>query len=143
MKDAAFTGSDGTKQLYYMGCYGIGIGRTLATIAETHHNEKGLVWPEATSPYQVHLLVLGNEKTIREYAEALYTELIKSKIEVLFDDREVSAGIKFSDADLLGISSQIIVSKRLIEKDSVELFCRTTGTRSDLKREELLKRLGA
>lgn len=106
MKGATYRDAEGKEQPYYMGCYGIGLARTLATVVETSHDEKGLVWPEAVAPYQVHLVGL-NEK-----AEEVYKKLQDAGIEVLFDDRDVSAGEKFADADLLGIPVRLVVSNK-------------------------------
>lgn len=120
MKGAEFTANDGGKLPYYMGCYGIGIGRTMATIAESHYDEKGLCWPETSSPFDIHLCVLGNDEAVKRNAEELYSSLLSGGKRVLFDDREVSAGIKFSDADLIGIQTRMIVSKRTLDSGVVE-----------------------
>jgi len=109
MANATFTSESGEQEPYYMGCYGFGIGRTMATVVEKHHDERGILWPESIAPYQVHLISLqGGE----EQAEQLYLQLIKAGIEVVWDDRQESAGIKFADADLLGIPTRLVVSKR-------------------------------
>lgn len=118
MKGAEFMDTDGTKKPYYMGCYGIGLARTLATVVEKYHDEKGIIWPENVAPFKVHLigLDLENEK-IKEEAERVYKLLQTDGIEVLFDDRtDVSAGQKFADADLIGIPYRIVISKRTEEK---------------------------
>lgn len=120
MNDACFTGSDGKKHPYYMGCYGIGIGRTMATIAEIHNDEKGLKWPKAVAPFDIHLVVIGSDDAVIAKAEAVYAELEGQHKRVLFDDRAVSAGIKLSDSDLLGIPTRMIVSKRTLESGLVE-----------------------
>lgn len=114
MKDANFIDKDGKEKPYYMGCYGIGIGRTVATIVEKYHDEKGIIWPEAVSPFQVHLIGLDlKDKEIFSRANKVYAALKEKKIEVLFDDREdVTAGEKFADADLIGIPVRLVVSKR-------------------------------
>ena len=137
MNGAEFTGSDGRKHPYYMGCYGIGIGRTLATIAELHHDDNGLCWPKATSPFELHLLSIGKEQETLHEAEKLYAELLTKEVSVLYDDRTVSAGIKFSDADLLGIPNRVVVSKRLVELGKVELQNRKTGLKNELTCSEL------
>jgi prolyl-tRNA synthetase len=109
MKDATFTAQDGTLKPYYMGCYGIGLGRTMAAIVEIFHDDKGIVWPESVAPYDVHLISLpgGEEKS-----QKLYDQLTKDGIEVLWDDREVRAGEKFADADLIGIPVRLVVSEK-------------------------------
>ncbi len=120
--NATFTDKDGKEKFYYMGCYGIGIDRTLATIVEKHHDRKGMVWPAPVAPYDVHLIEIGNQKDeIRGVAERVYNILQSSNIEVLYDDRDESAGVKFADSDLIGIPIRIVVSEKTIEKDSVEL----------------------
>ncbi len=109
MSNAVFASADGTLQPFYMGCYGIGLGRTLATIVEKHHDGKGIVWPQGLAPYQVHLISLrGGE----ESAQALYTTLLENNIEVLWDDRDESPGRKFTDADLLGCPVRLVISAR-------------------------------
>lgn len=109
MTDAVFTDDDGEKKPYYMGCYGIGIGRTLATIVEKHHDEKGILWPEVVAPYQVHLVSLGESK---DKGESVYNTLVQEGVEVLWDDRDESAGVKFADADLIGIPVRLVVSTK-------------------------------
>lgn len=114
MKGANFVDSDGKEKPYYMGCYGIGLARTLATVVETYHDEKGIIWPESVAPFKVHLIGLGLEdEKVKAEAEKVYKLLQVEGIEVLFDDREdVSAGAKFADADLIGIPYRIVVSKK-------------------------------
>ena len=118
MKGAEFTDADGSKKPYYMGCYGIGLGRSLATIVEVFHDDKGIIWPESVAPYQVHLIGLDMDEAEKVYkrslktSEEVYKSLLAEGIEVLFDDRDVSAGIKFTDADLIGIPYRVVVSKR-------------------------------
>ncbi|NDC37316.1 MAG: proline--tRNA ligase, partial [Proteobacteria bacterium] len=125
MEGAAFTGVDGKKHRYYMGCYGIGIGRTMATIAELCSDERGLTWPEVVSPYEYHLVSVSKEAAAE--AEGLYQKLKGTGKAVLFDDRDVSAGIKFADADLLGIPKRLVLSKRHLGTGEVELTSRATG----------------
>lgn len=120
MAGAEFTDSDGKNKPYYMGCYGIGIGRTMATIVEKHHDDKGMLWPEHIAPYRVHLLHLGAEPETRQEAERLYESLKAAGVEVLFDDRDLSAGEKLADADLLGIPVRLLVSKKTLAQQSVE-----------------------
>lgn len=109
MKNATYVDSDGQAKPYYMGCYGIGLGRTLATIVEKYHDEKGMMWPEAVAPYQAHLISLKNSE-IR--GQVVYQTLINEGIEVLWDDRNESPGVKFADADLIGIPVRLVVSAR-------------------------------
>jgi prolyl-tRNA synthetase len=108
-----------------MGCYGIGLGRLMAAAVEQNHDEKGIIWPASIAPYQVHICPLRlEESTISETAEKIYNELTASGYEVLYDDRNESAGIKFNDADLLGIPVRLTVSPRSLQKQMVELKLR-------------------
>ena len=124
--DAYYTDADGNSKPIVMGSYGIGVGRLLASVAEASHDEKGFIWPLSIAPYEVYLcpLLLENEKVVQT-AESLYQQFTDSGIEVLFDDRTDSPGIKFNDADLLGIPLRITISPRTLENDSVELKWRT------------------
>ncbi|MCA9308584.1 proline--tRNA ligase [candidate division WWE3 bacterium] len=114
MSNATFAAEDGSLTPFYMGCYGIGIGRTIATIAEIYNDDKGLVWPKEIAPFVVHLVALNLEEVeVKEQAEQVYKVLLDKGIEVLFDDREsVTAGEKFADADLIGCPYRVVVSKR-------------------------------
>jgi len=105
--DLKFVDKDGQSKPVLMGCYGIGLDRLMASIVEAHHDEKGIIWPEEASPYQVILIDLTNGK-----AEKFYQKMMAAGLEVLYDDRDVSAGIKFADADLLGISYRAVVSEK-------------------------------
>jgi len=121
MKGAVFIDQDGKENLYYMGSYGIGIGRTMAAIVEKHNDQKGIVWPEIVAPFKIHLISLNqNEET-----DKIYDDLQRLGVEVLYDDREgKTAGEKFADADLIGCPIRIVVSKKTLEKNSVELKLR-------------------
>lgn len=111
-----------------MGCYGIGIGRAMASVAEETADEKGLNWPMAIAPWHVYLCVIRpDDEKVREKAYALYGEMQKRGIEVLMDDRAASAGFKFADCDLMGIPLRLVVSPRAIENDSAEIKIRATG----------------
>ena len=112
--EATFTDEEGKQKPFIMGCYGIGIPRLAAAIVEASHDEKGIIWPEKVAPYQVVLIDLTNGK-----ADKIYEELIKSGIEVLYDDRSESAGVKFAEADLLGFPWRAIVSEKT--KDKIEV----------------------
>jgi prolyl-tRNA synthetase len=123
---AYFTDESGNPKIITMGCYGIGVGRLLAAIVEQSHDDKGIVWPSGIAPYQVHLCVLYPENPkIVETADKLYNELTAEGIEVLYDDRAESPGVKFNDADLLGMPLRITVSPRNLDKNSVEVKWRT------------------
>ncbi len=115
--NATFLAADGTQQPIVMGSYGIGSGRLLACIAEEHHDDKGLMWPITVAPYHVHLVSLGQP----EVADRVYAMLLKAGIEVLYDDREESPGVKFNDADLIGIPIRVTVAAKSLAKGGVEV----------------------
>jgi prolyl-tRNA synthetase len=120
--DATFLDAEGKAQPAVMGCYGIGIDRLLATVIEANHDERGIVWPAEVAPFAVHLVSLNADKPgVRDAADRLYDELTSRGVEVLYDDREESPGVKFADADLLGMPLRVTVSPRTLEKDAVEL----------------------
>jgi len=119
---AFFIDEKGVSRPIVMGCYGIGLGRLLAAAIEQNHDDKGVIWPVPIAPYQIYLCPLYREDTkVAEIAEKLYSELEAAGLEVLFDDRAESPGVKFNDADLLGIPVRVTVSPRTLEKDSVEV----------------------
>jgi len=123
---AFYIDRDGVQKPLVMGCYGIGIGRLLAAVVEQNHDEKGIIWPVSLSPYQVYLSALGmDEAAGAEAAEKLYAELSQKGFEVLFDDRNESPGVKFNDADLLGMPVRLTVSRRTLKSSSAEVKLRT------------------
>lgn len=116
---------DGKTQNPIMGCYGIGVGRLAAAVCEEHHDEYGPIWPMSIAPWQVHLCaVRSDDENVRAYADQLYDRLQKEGIEVIYDDRKVSAGAMFSDADLLGVPVRVIVSPRNMKEGVVEITTR-------------------
>lgn len=127
MSGAAFTDKDGKGKPYYMGCYGIGIGRTMGTIVEVHNDENGIIWPKAITPYEVHLTSLGKDEAVIKKADEIYENLKEAGISVLYDDRDERAGEKLNDADLIGIPLRLIISNRTLEKNSVEWKERTNA----------------
>ena len=128
---------DGKPKPVIMGSYGIGVGRLLACVAEEHHDERGLTWPITVAPYQIHMVALkGGE----EAAISLYTALESNGIEVLYDDREESPGVKFNDADLIGIPVRLTVSGRSLKEGGVELKLRSETERSIVPLHEVLQR---
>jgi prolyl-tRNA synthetase len=118
-----FLDKDGQQKSIIMGSYGIGSGRLLACVAEEHHDEQGLIWPITVAPYQVHLIELGGKETsdIEKTAEQLYRDLTAAGIEVLYDDRQESPGVKFNDADLIGLPLRLTVSERALKQGGIEL----------------------
>jgi prolyl-tRNA synthetase len=114
---ATFLDRDGQSKPVVMGSYGIGVGRLLACIAEEHRDEHGLIWPVSVAPYHVHLVELPDSDG---QAARLYEDLLAAGVEVLYDDREERAGVKFNDADLIGIPLRLTVSKRSLEQGGAE-----------------------
>ncbi|MEK7352986.1 MAG: proline--tRNA ligase, partial [Chloroflexota bacterium] len=123
---ARFIDRDGQSKPIIMGCYGIGPSRLLAAIIEQNHDDKGIIWPASVAPYQIHLCPLYREGSkVSEVTEKLYAELTAAGLEVLLDDREESPGVKFNDADLLGIPVRVTISPRSLEKNSIEVKLRS------------------
>jgi prolyl-tRNA synthetase len=131
--DFSFIDKDGEQKRGVMGCYGIGVSRIMGVIAETLSDEKGLVWPASIAPFSVHLIVLGKDKDGESHkqAEELYKKLTDNNVEVLFDDRELQAGEKFADSDLIGIPMRIVVSDKSLTAGGVEVKERA-GTTTDI-----------
>jgi len=120
--EAFFLDRSGTSRLTVMGCYGIGLGRLLAAIVEQSHDDKGIIWPFSVAPYQVYLCPLHlDTPAVASTAEDVCQKLEKEGIEVLFDDRNESPGVKFNDADLLGIPLRLTLSPRTLQKQSIEM----------------------
>jgi len=123
-----FKDVEGKSRPVFMGSYGIGPGRVMGTIVETHADEKGIVWPEAVSPFAVHLVALFDEKgTVEKEADDLYKKLTAKGIEVLYDDRDCAAGEKFNDSDLIGIPKRYVISEKSLKAGGVEIKERLTG----------------
>ena len=135
--NATYLSQKGRPQMLFMGCYGIGIGRLLASIVEANHDEEGIIWPPAVAPYQIHLMHIGKGDEVRQRAEALYTDLRAQGYEVLYDDRQESPGVKFNEADLLGMPLRLTISQRTLETDSVEIKRRTEREKDFVKLDEL------
>jgi prolyl-tRNA synthetase len=141
-----FLDKDGQQRPVIMGSYGIGVGRLLACVAEEHHDEHGLIWPITVAPYQVHLVLLRGKNTpqAEETADKLYADLQAAGFEVLYDDRDDSPGVKFNDADLIGLPVRLTVSERALAQGGVEMKLRNqtekviiplTGTLAQLRAE--------
>lgn len=123
--------AEGQENPIVMGSYGIGIGRIVACAIESSHDEAGIIWPKPLAPYDVMLIALNiKEPEIAKQAEALYVELQSKGFEVLFDDRETSPGVKFNDADLLGLPWQVVISPKSLAKGGVEVKGRAVGERN-------------
>lgn len=114
-----------------MGSYGIGLDRLMAVVVELHNDKDGIVWPDSVAPYQVHLVHIGKKgEGTKEQAEALYAELTAAGVEVLYDDRDdLGAGVKFKDADLIGIPWRVTLSAKSLGAGGVEVERRSEGQR--------------
>ena len=124
-----------------MGCYGIGVGRLMASICEVKHDKFGPIWPMSIAPWQIHICALrADNPDVREKADALYDELSK-KAEVLFDDRKVSPGFMFSDADLFGVPIRVIISPKTLARGVVELVTRDKSIKEDVAIENCAERI--
>jgi prolyl-tRNA synthetase len=140
--NATFLDADGTRKMFVGGSYGIGIGRAVQTIIETHHDDKGIIWPIAVAPYHVHVIALpSNDEQVRGAAETLVADLERAGVEVLYDDRDESAGVKFADADLIGIPLRATVSKRTLKEDKVELKSRDASEAELIQRSSAAERI--
>jgi prolyl-tRNA synthetase len=125
---AVYLDKDGQEKIMIMGCYGIGIGRTVAAGIEQNHDENGIIWPMPLAPYHVIITPVNvNEETVMKAAEDLYRSLLAEGIEVILDDRDERAGVKFKDADLIGIPLRVVVGQKNLVQGNVELKIRKTG----------------
>jgi prolyl-tRNA synthetase len=125
-----------------MGCYGIGLGRVLGTVVEVYGDDKGLVWPRAIAPFTVHLVEIPSaDANVRAEAEKLYNELTAHGVEVLWDDRDLRAGEKFAESDLLGIPFRVVISEKTLAGETVEVKERITGEVTMRTRDELFQML--
>jgi prolyl-tRNA synthetase len=140
---ATVLGKDGKEQLLEMGCYGIGITRIVAAAIEQNHDDNGIIWPNPLTPFDVVIVPINMHRSedVRVAAEALYAELTAAGLEVLFDDRDARPGVKFADAELLGIPQRLVVSDRGLAAGELEYRHRRDPESQDLKREEALKLL--
>jgi len=139
--NATYLDENGKPQLIYMGSYGIGLDRLMATIVEFHHDDDGIVWPDSVAPFRVHLMFVGKGEEVRSAANEIYGNLRDEGIEVLFDDREASPGVKFNDADLIGIPWRVTVGARGLAQGSVEVKRRNQQDRRLVSVDELVSTL--
>lgn len=146
-----FLDKDGQSKPVIMGSYGIGSGRLLASVAEEHNDEHGLIWPISIAPYQVNLVMLVGRKSqegkkgseTQSAADSLYHELEKAGIEVLYDDRQESPGVKFNDADLIGLPIRLTVSERSLKQGGVEFKRRDRREKEIVNKAEIVSRVQA
>jgi prolyl-tRNA synthetase len=138
--NATFVDSDGKEKPFIMGCYGIGIGRTVAAAIEQNHDESGMIFPKSLAPFQVTVLPLKiKDERILAESERIYSELIEAGYEAIIDDRDVGPGFKFKDAELIGIPIIVAVGPRTIKDDEAEVKVRKTGDSRNIKLKEVVK----
>jgi prolyl-tRNA synthetase len=138
--DACYLDEQQQKKPFVMGCYGIGVSRLVATAIEQHHDNDGIRWPMSIAPYHVHVCTLGKEANVLEAAQKLYDELTARGVEVLWDDRDERPGVKFKDADLIGLPLRVTIGAKGLAGGNVELKPRTEP---DPKKAELVPLAGA
>jgi prolyl-tRNA synthetase len=125
-----FLDQEGREHAMTMGCYGLGVGRTVAAAIEQNHDDKGIVWPLPLAPYEVALVVLNtNVDEVVEAADAIYERLVEAGIDVLYDDRPERPGVKLNDMDLIGLPVRVVVGKRALASGEVEMSLRRDGER--------------
>ncbi|MGM0472303.1 MAG: proline--tRNA ligase [Bacillota bacterium] len=130
--DATYIDQNGKEIPMIMGCYGIGVTRTVAAAIEQNHDDYGIIWPKSIAPYPIHLMTLGNSDEVEKTAEKLYQELQDEGLEVLYDDRDERAGFKFNDADLIGCPINIIIGSNSLSEGKLEIKERQSGEKSTI-----------
>ncbi len=136
--NATYLDEKGKPQLIFMGSYGIGLDRLMAIIVEKHHDDYGIIWPDSVAPFQVHLMHIGKGDEVRQTADSLYETLQQAGFEVLYDDRKASPGVKFNDADLIGIPWRVTVGGRSLAQGGVEVKRRSQPDRHLVPISELV-----
>ncbi len=136
--DYKFIDKDGKQKPVVMGCYGMGPGRIMGTIVELLADERGLVWPEEIAPFHIHLVAIGKDPKVMVEANELYKKLLDKKIEVLFDDRDISTGAKLADADLIGIPHRIVISEKTLSAGKFEYKNRSEKEVKMISEDEVL-----
>ena len=131
----------GKEQLIVMGCYGIGVGRTAAASIEQNHDENGIIWPLPIAPFAVEVVPVGGDDQVQEVGQKIYESLNREGIEVLLDNRPEAAGVKFKDADLIGLPLRVTVGSKGLARGEVEIRDRKTGTVTAVKKETVLPAL--
>jgi prolyl-tRNA synthetase len=125
---AVYLDADGKEQVIFMGCYGIGIGRTVAACIEQNHDQNGIIFPLPIAPFHCIVSAVNpKEEVVRQAAEEIYGALVSAGVEVILDDRDERPGVKFKDADLIGIPLRIVVGSKNLVDGKVELKCRRSG----------------
>ena len=141
--NATVQSADGNDVAMAMGCYGIGISRIVAAAIEQNHDDNGIIWPDALAPFHVVLVPINMHRSeaVSEASEVLYAELQQKGFEVLFDDRDVRPGVKFADAELIGVPHRIVISERGLAAGELEYRHRRDSEARMLKRDDALKLL--
>jgi prolyl-tRNA synthetase len=139
--NATILDDQGKERLAFMGCYGIGVGRTAAAAIEQNHDSKGIIWPFPIAPFHVHLLPVSQSEKTAEATTHLYAELLAAGFEVLWDDRDDRAGVKFNDADLIGAPFQVVVGDKGLAEGVVEIKVRRTGMKSRIAPSDAVSHL--
>lgn len=137
-----FKDESGASNPVIMGCYGIGVTRLLGVIAEINSDEQGLIWPESVAPFNIHMIVLNDKSgKVLEEAKKIYKTLTNAGLEVLLDDRDVTAGVKFGDSDLIGIPKRLVISEKTLADNVVELKNRKGGEAVRISIDNLLREI--
>jgi prolyl-tRNA synthetase len=139
---ATYLDAEGRERPIEMGCYGIGISRLVAAAIEQNHDDNGIIWPFAIAPFHILLLPINyKEPKLRDAAEELYRDLQKQQVEVLLDDRDERPGVKFKDADLIGIPLRITIGAKGLDKGIVELRRRRDGKTEEIPFTDAVKQI--
>lgn len=138
---ATFLDADGQERLVIMGSYGIGLDRLLAAIIEEHHDENGIVWPRAVAPYDVHIVALARDEEITRVSDQLYNDLNRAGIATVYDDRDLSPGVKFNDADIMGMPLRVTVSSRSLKQGGLEVKWRSSDEREIIPLDGAVERI--
>ncbi len=138
---ATFADENGKERPFLMGCYGVGVSRTLAAVVEQHNDEQGIIWPVSIAPYEVSVIALDKKGEAFDRAEELANELAACGLDVVFDDRGERPGVKFADNDLMGFPFQVIVGKRGLANGTVEVKRRATGERTDVSVDAVVEQI--
>jgi prolyl-tRNA synthetase len=139
---ATFVDAEGKEREFVMGCYGIGVERTVAAAIEQSYDENGIIFPMSITPFQVLILPVNMKvKLLRETAEHYYQDLMDQGVEVLYDDREETPGIKFKDADLIGIPLRVTLGEKNVKKGLLEIRKRKTGETHLVKKEDAVSKI--
>ena len=139
--NAVYLDENGDEKPTYMGCYGIGVGRTAAAAIEQNHDDKGIIWPLPIAPFHVHVIPLSSDEEVMSVANEIYNKLSGLNIDVLIDDRDERAGVKFADADLIGIPYRIVIGKKGLKDGTVEFRSRVGNEIGRFSQEDVLDRV--